>query len=68
MLCKVARSRRGMVKRLVGSICHERFPRGMGGDFSPVASRMAEGLMLASARFCVVHWMQVGNWATSYRG
>ena len=61
MLCKVARSRRGMVKRLVGLICHERFPRGMGGDFSPVASGMVEGLMLGSARFFVVHRMQVGN-------
>ena len=27
-----------MVKRLAGPICHERFPRGLGGDFSPVAS------------------------------
>ena len=51
VLCKVARSRRGMVKRLAGSICYERLPRGMGGDFSPVPSGMAEGLTLGSARF-----------------
>ena len=43
-----------MVKRLVGSICYERFPRGMGGDFSPVPSAMAEGLMLGSARFVLI--------------
>ena len=40
-----------MVKRLVGLICYERLPRGMGGDFSPVPSGMAEGLTLGSARF-----------------
>ena len=42
-----------MVKRLVGLICYERFPGGWAGDFSPVASGMAEGLMLGSARFWV---------------
>ena len=40
-----------MVKRLVGLICYERFPGRVGGDFSPVPSAMAEGLMLGFARF-----------------
>ena len=31
-----------MVKRLVGLICYERFPRGMGGGFQSGPSGMAE--------------------------
>ena len=43
VLCKVARSRRGMVKRLVGLICYECLPGGMGGDFSPVPLEWPKG-------------------------
>ena len=47
-------------KWLVGLICYERFPRGMGGGFQSGPSGMAEGLMLGSARFWVDQ-MQAGD-------